>query len=78
MPTHPDARLTPLGRERFLHRTLITAKALSPWLAAAQGVLLDCAMDLRYERCTLGGIARVLAAPLSTVAQMLKALGPAT
>ena len=36
---------------------------------------LQHAVDLRHERCTLRRVARVLAAPLSTVGRVLKALG---
>ena len=36
---------------------------------------LQRAVDLRHERCTLRRVARVLAAPLSTVGRVLKALG---
>ena len=36
---------------------------------------LHRAVDLRHERCTLRRVARVLAAPLSTVGRVLKSLG---
>ena len=36
---------------------------------------LQRVVDLRHERCTLRRVARVLAAPLSTVGRVLKALG---
>jgi hypothetical protein len=36
---------------------------------------LQRAVDLRHERCTLRRAARGLAAPLSTVGRVLKALG---
>ncbi len=36
---------------------------------------LQRAVDLRHERCTLRRVARVLAAPLSTVGWVMKALG---
>ena len=36
---------------------------------------LQRAVDLRHERCTLRRIARLLAAPLSTVGRTLKAIG---
>ncbi len=36
---------------------------------------LKSAVDLRHERCTLRHVAKVLAAPLSTVVRLLKALG---
>jgi len=36
---------------------------------------LQHAVDLRHERCTLRRVARVLAAPLSTVGRVLKAIG---
>jgi hypothetical protein len=36
---------------------------------------LQRAVDLRHERCTLRRVARVLAAPLSTVGRVLKAIG---
>ena len=111
MHTHPNARLTPLGRERLLRRH-IEARLPLPTLAAQAGISirtaykwlaryrsggasalvdrrsvrrsrrrtldtqqLKRAVDLRHERCTLRRVARVLAAPLSTVGRVLKGLG---
>ena len=111
MHTHPNARLTPLGRERLLRRH-IEARLPLPTLAAHAGISirtaykwlaryrsggasalvdrrsvrrtrrrtldtqqLKRAVDLRYERCTLRRVARVLAAPLSNVGRVLKGLG---
>ena len=107
MHTHPNARLTPLGRERLLRRH-IEARLPLPTLAAQAGISirtaykwlaryrsggasapvdrrsvrrnqrrtldplqLQRAVDLRHERCTLRRVARVLAAPLSTVGRVL-------
>jgi hypothetical protein len=111
MPTHPNARLTPLGRERLLRRHIdhgvnlaflaaqsgISVRSAYKWLARYRSggaaalvdrrsvcrtqrrtldpLQLQRAVDLRRERCTLRHVARVLAAPLSTVGRVLKALG---
>ena len=111
MHTHPNARLTPLGRERLLRRYIdhgeslaflatqvgISVRSAYKWLAhyRSGGAValvdrrsvrrtqrwtldpqqLQRAVDLRHERCTLRRVARVLAAPLSTVGRVLKALG---
>ena len=97
MHTHPNARLTPLGRERLLRRHIdhgenlaflaaqsgINVRSAYKWLAryrsggaaALDPLLLQRAVDLRHERCTLRRVARVLAAPLSTVGRVLKPLG---
>ena len=111
MHTHPNARLTPLGRERLLRRHIddgenlaflaaqsgISVRTAYKWLAryrsGGASALVDRrsvrrtqrrtldpqqlqrAVDLRHERCTLRRVARVLAAPVSTVGRVLKALG---
>jgi len=108
MHTHPNARLTPLGRERLLRRRHIDHGESLTFLAAQSGISvrsaykwlaryrsggaaalvdrrsqrrpldplqLQRAVDLRHERCTLRRVARVLAAPLSTVGRVLKAIG---
>ena len=111
MHTHPNARLTPLGRERLLRRHTedhlplsvlaaqagISVRTAYKWLAryrlggatalvdrrsvrrtqrrTLDPLKLQRAVDLRHERCTLRRVARVLAAPLSTVGRVLKALG---
>ena len=111
MHTHPNARLTPLGRERLLRRHIdhgesldflatqvgISVRTAYKWLARYRSggasalvdrrsvrrtqrrtldpLQLQRAVDLRHERCTLRRVARVLAAPLSTVGRVLKALG---
>ena len=86
MHTHPNARLTPLGRERLLRRHIHDRCPLSV-LAAEAGISLRTAykwlaryrsggaVALRHERCTLRRVARVLSAPLSTVGRVLKPLG---
>jgi transposase len=111
MHTHPNARLTRLGRERLLRRHIDHGKGLA-FLAAQSGISvrtaykwlaryrsggasalvyrrgvrriqrrtldplqLQRAVDLRHKRCTVRRAARVLAASLSTVGRMLKALG---
>jgi transposase len=109
MHTHPNARLTPFGRERLLRRHIdhgenlavlaaqsgISVRSAYKWLAryrsGGAAALVDRrrvrrtqrrtldplqrAVDLRHERCTLRRVARVLAAPLSTIGRVLKALG---
>ena len=111
MYTHPNARLTSLGRERLLRRYInhgesltslaaqagISVRSAYKWLARYRSggvaalvdrrsvrrtqrrtldpLQLQRADDLCHERCTLRRVARVLAAPLSTVGRVLKALG---
>ena len=111
MHTHPNARLTPLGRERLLRRHIeehlplptlaaeagISIRSAYKWLAryrsGGAAALVDRrsvrrtqrrtldpqqqqqATALRHERCTMRRIAKALAAPLSTVGRLLKALG---
>ena len=111
MHTHPNARLTSLGRKRLLRRHIdhgenltslaaqvgISVRSAYKWLtryrsggAAAlvdrrsvrrtkrrtlDPLQLQRAVDLRHERWTFRRVARVLAAPLSTVGRVVKALG---
>jgi len=111
MHTHPNARLTPVGRERLVRRHIqgdepladlatqagISVRTADKWLARyrsggandlvdrrsrrrSQERTLDPqqlqrAIGLRHERCPLRRIARLLAAPLSTVGRTLKAIG---
>ena len=111
MHTHPNARLTPLGRERLVRRHIdehiplaelarhagISIRTAYKWLAryrsggaaalvdrrsvrrtqrrTLDSLQLQRAVELRHDRCTIRRVAKVLAAPLSTVGRVLKAIG---
>ena len=86
MHTHPNARLTSLGRERLLRRHIDQREPLAG-LAAQAGISLRTAykwldpqqlqhaVDLRHQRCTLRRNAKVVDAPLPTVGRVMKSLG---
>jgi hypothetical protein len=90
MHTQPNARLTPIGRERLVRQHLDEGRSL-PQLAADHGISertarkwlarfcsggpVPLAVELRRQLCTLRRIARLLLVPISTLARAMRRLG---